>query len=148
MFNAPLIIRPNVKALGGGIIAYALLYWISTSGAVAFSHLWFPAANPGELKALLKDSFIPTFFAVVVVAQYFVPGFVAGFMARRAGLMHGLITGAFLPIVTLIFMFNEIQLATTLVLNILSLNLIAGLLFCSIAGVIGEAAATNLWERY
>ena len=147
MFNTPLIIRPNFKALGGGVFSYALLYWFSTAGAVAVSHWWFPSSSPSELKVLFYNSPLSTFFAVMVVAQYFIPGFVAGFVARRAGLMHGFIIGALLPIVTVFFFFYELQFASNLVINILLYTLLLGLLFCSIAGVIGEVVAAKLWKK-
>ena len=147
MLNTPLIIRPNIKALGGGVFSYALMYWFSTAGAVVISHWWFPSASSGELKILFDNSPLSTFFSVVVVAQYFIPGFVAGFMARHAGLMHGFIIGALLPIVTVFFLFYELKFFSNLVINVLLYTLLLGLLFCSIAGIIGEAAATKLWKR-
>ncbi len=147
MFNSPLLSPPNFKALTGGVFSYALLYWFSTTGVVAISHWWFPPTISSELKVLFSNSPLSTIFALVTVAQYFLPGFVAGFMARRAGLMHGLIIGTLLPVVTALFLFNELKFSFDLAINVLLSTLFLGLLFCSIAGVIGEAVSTKLWKR-
>jgi hypothetical protein len=141
MSREPLITRPNTKALAGGIFAYVVLHWILLYGLISLSHLFYSGATRAEQKILFAESPLAIFFPVLVIVQYFIPGLVAGFMARCAGLMHGLITGTCLPVVTAVFMWNEIRIAPGLAFNVLFMTLIVGLLLSSIAGVIGEVIA-------
>lgn len=147
MIKTPLITRPSIVALGGGGLVYALLYWLSTSGAVTFSHWWFHSSNPGDLRAQIADSPVSILLVGLVFALYLVPGFVAGLLSRRSGLMHGLIIGALLPFIQVLFLFREFLAVPSLVIDALLPTLFLGLLFSSIAGIAGETTAIWIWHR-
>ena len=148
MLNTPLLSRPSIVALAGGALSYAVLYWLSTSGAVAFSHWWFHATSTNDLQNQIANSPTFTFISVgLIFSHQLVPGFIAGILARRSGLMHGFLTSALLPFVQLSFLFREFLLAPSLVIQTLVITLFLGLLLSSIAGVAGEIVASRLWPH-
>lgn len=90
--------RPSVTAVVIGVFTFALMWWLNIGELKDLLDWWFYPEIPREVRAW----FIGTlFWPIYAYAQYLVPGFVAGVVAFRKGLMHGLIVGTAAPFVIL-----------------------------------------------
>jgi len=139
----PLISRPRVPALLVGSVAFAALYWLSSDGLSTLINWWFYPAPPDDLPERIASSWLWHLFSW---ALYLVPGFLAGLFARRSGLMHGAIVGALTaPIMALLI--YALGLWSSVEYSSLLYGLALALVWCSLAGLVGELAASKVWPR-
>jgi len=92
--------RPSLIAIVVGTFSYATLWWLHSGGLKTVLDWWFYPQIPQAAQAWFRNS---PFWPIFSYAQYVVPGFLAGLIAFRNGVMHGLIVGTAVPFVHLAF---------------------------------------------
>ncbi|MHB1117897.1 hypothetical protein [Sideroxydans sp.] len=109
----------------------------------ALINWWFyPAPSVNVLTAITTSWYWRAFG----FALYLIPGFLAGFVARRAGFMHGAIVGALtVPIMALYFYAAGFWAAVAA--SSLLYGLVLGLVWCSLGGFVGELSASRMWRQ-
>jgi hypothetical protein len=93
---AMLVPKRSAVALLVGGFAYAALRWLMVGGLSDLLHWWFGPQIPTELLTWFKT---PHFWTIYGYAMLVVPGVMAGLIAHRAGLLHGAIVGAMVPLI-------------------------------------------------
>lgn len=135
-----LISKPSSFALLVGVSVFCLLYWFSSFGLSALINWWFYPAPPENVLVTITTSW---YWRAFGFALYLIPGFLAGFFARRAGFMHGAIVGAFtLPTMALFFYVAGFWSAVSA--SSLLYGLVLGLVWCSLGGFVGELSASKV----
>ena len=141
--SSPLISKPSALALAVGSVAFAGLYWLSSAGLSAFLNWWFYPAPPDNLAQSVASSPV---WRLLNWSLYLVPGFVAGLLARRSGLMHGAIVGVLTaPIMALLI--YALGFWSAVELSSLVYGAVLGLVWCSLAGLIGELIGSRVWPQ-
>jgi len=139
----PILSKPSALPLVVGALAFAMLYWLSSAGLMAVVNWWYYPAAPEDFPQRLESSVL---WHVLGWALYLVPGFIAGVLARRSGLMHGALVGLLTaPIMAvLLYAFGFWAAVRT---SSLAYGAILGVVWCSLAGFVGELIAGKVRGR-
>lgn len=134
------LVPPNLVAITIALTAFAALYWVMSFGLSTLIN-WGFFADIGKDPADVIAATI--WWKLLGYALYLIPGFVVGFLASRAGLLHGLIVGVLTVPVMFSFLFIG-GFSSVLDVRTVSYGLAIGVLWCSLAGILGEFAAAKL----
>jgi len=135
--------QPNIPALVYGAIAFTILYLLSSVGLSSFVNWWYAPIPHDDLPERIVSSWPWRIFGWSI---YLIPGFIAGFVARRSGLMHGAIVGALTAPIMAVFVY-VMGFWSNVETSSLIYGLVLGLVWCSIAGLIGQLVAFKLWRK-
>lgn len=138
-----MISRPSIPAILVGAVVFGVLYWLSSAGLSTLINWCFYPAPLDDFPQRIASSWLWRLFGW---ALYLVPGFLAGLVARRSGLMHGAIVGALTaPIMALLIyalgFWSIVEYSSLLYGSLL------GFIWCSLAGLVGEFTASLVWPR-
>jgi hypothetical protein len=133
--------RPNFVGIAVGVSLYAVLWWLFGTGLRTIFDWWFsdPAA---PIRVWLRGSRL--FWPIYGYAIYVVPGFLAGLIAWRSGVMHGLIVGTSVPVVDLAFAIEWGFGTFGYEIRAVGSGLLHGWLFCGIGGLAADLVRVSL----
>lgn len=139
----PILSKPSALPLVAGAGTFALLYWLSSVGLSTAVNWWFYPSPPEDFPQRLVSS---PLWPVLGWALYLVPGFIAGFVSRRSGLIHGALVGVLtVPIMAiLLYAYGFWSAVPT---SSLVYGALLGVVWCSLAGLVGELIASKVRRR-
>lgn len=139
----PILSKPSALPLVAGAGTFALLYWLSSVGlSTAISWGFYPAPPEDFLQSFASSPL----WRVLGGAFYLVPGFIAGFASRRSGLMHGALVGVLTVPIMAIFLYAY-GFWSAVPISSLVYGALLGVVWCSLAGLVGELIASKVWRR-
>ena len=138
-----LISRPSSLAITAGAIVFGILYWFSSFGLSAFINWWFYPSPPHDMRETIISSWQWSVFSFAI---YLIPGFVAGLLARRSGLMHGAIIGLLTVPIMAAFIYAA-GFWQFVAFASFFYGLMLALFWCTFAGLLGEVIASKVWPQ-
>ena len=138
-----LISKPNFRALAIGAATFATLYWISSIGLSKVLNWWYYPTLPNNLPYTISSSWL---WRLLGWALYIVPGFVAGFIARRSGLMHGAIVGVLTAPIMAVFVYM-VGFWSAIEFSSLIYGAVLGIIWCSLSGLVGEFVVSRVFPQ-